>query len=326
MKTDEDIARMKSCMNMPLHSSRIAPPRTTSLRRHTSNLSPKSTGSHSPKHTPLHSPRRSTERQPSLRRAPSNTFHLNTESSLRRTQENNGSITPTHSTKPKKHGKKGKKGGKRKNSSGEGATTADEWEDEDDNISVVGTGGEKHSSFGLAGSFKSLVGSVKSAVFGTSLPLKGSSSGITTTVSTTRKEEYSQNILEEELGDAGDKPQEEHTHKSKMGETAITTAPSTTTVTTTVPIITTTNSAEQCSENKEGELAAVRERVKPTRRTFQLGSFLSALTTGGGIAATALGSLMKGWGTSTAGAVGTTTTNATTMMNNSGSNKIVPME
>ena len=194
MKTDEDIARMKSCMNMPLHSSRIAPPRTTSLRRHTSNLSPKSTGSHSPKHTPLHLPRRSTERQPSLRRAPSNTFHLNTESSLRRTQENNGSITPTHSTKPKKHGKKGKKGGKRKNSSensiavdGEGTTTADgEWEDEADNISVVGTGGEKHSSFGLAGSFKSLVGSVKSAVFGTSLPLKGSGSGITT-VSTTGK-------------------------------------------------------------------------------------------------------------------------------------------
>ena len=177
---------MKSCMNMPLHSSRIAPPRTTSLTRNTSNLSPKSTGSHSPKHTPLHLPRRSTERQPSLRGAPSNTFHLNTESSLRRTQENNGSITPTHSTKPKKHGKKGKKGGKRKNSSGEGATTADEWEDEDDNISVVGTGGEKHSSFGLAGSFKSLVGSVKSAVFGTSLPLKGSGSGITT-VSTTGK-------------------------------------------------------------------------------------------------------------------------------------------
>ena len=340
MKTEADIARMKSCMgNSSPSAAAVAHStvatgtgaKTTTLTspKHAHNLSPtgKSTTptSQSPKQTPAHSPRRSLDRQPSLRRAPSSTLHMNTESSMRRAQENNGANSPAHSTKPKKHGKKGRKGAKRKNSTQnsvsaeDGTTTADgEWEDEEDQEN----GGEQASSFGLIGSFKSMVGSVKSALFG----VRGSGS-----ITTGSKEaEYSPNIQVEgeeqrrkERQTAGDKPLETGALNKQLID--CTTAPSSPTssyATTMVPTSTTvvaTTPAEQHrkGKEKEEEVTTVRERVKPTRRTSQLGSFLSAIATGG-MVATALGSIMKGWGT---GSTAATTT--TTVSNN---NKIVPVE
>ena len=330
MKTEEDIARMKSCMGnyspiavaeLAAHTTVTTATTTAKTTKHTYHLSPigKSTTPtfQSPKQTPSHSP--------SLRRAPSNTLHMNTESSMRRAQENIGSNAPVHSTKPKKHGKKGKKRAKRKNSPQnsvsveDGTTTADgEWEEEEDQES----GGEKESSFGLIGSFKSMVGSVKSALFG----VRGSGS-----ITTGSKEaEYSPNIQVEgeeqrrkERQTAGDKPLETGALNKQLID--CTTAPSSPTssyATTMVPTSTTvvaTTPAEQHrkGKEKEEEVTTVRERVKPTRRTSQLGSFLSAIATGG-MVATALGSIMKGWGT---GSTAATTT--TTVSNN---NKIVPVE
>ena len=338
MKTEADIARMKSCMgNSSPSAAAVAHStvatgtgaKTTTLTspKHAHNLSPtgKSTTptSQSPKQTPAHSPRRSLDRQPSLRRAPSSTLHMNTESSMRRAQENNGANSPAHSTKPKKHGKKGRKGAKRKNSTQnsvsaeDGTTTADgEWEDEEDQEN----GGEQASSFGLIGSFKSMVGSVKSALFGA----RGSGSGSITTGS--KEAEYSQNIQEEgeeqrgkERQTAGDKPLETGALRSQLGDrTPPPTSPSATLATTT-PVITATtvptSAGLHCTvnEEKEEEVSTVRDRVKPTRRTSQLGSFLSAVATGG-MVATALGSIMKGWGT------GSTAATA------SSNNKIVPTD
>ena len=324
MKTEEDISRMKSCMGNSSPSAAAAVAHctvatgtgTTTTTPLTSpklvhNLSPtgKSTTptSHSPKQTPVHSPRRSLDRQHSLRRAPSNTLYMNTESSFRRAQENNGANTPTHTAKPKKHFKKGKKGAKRKNSTQnnvsaeDGTTTADgEWEEEEDEEH----GGENASSFALIGSFKSMVGSVKSALFGA----RGSGS-----ITTGSKEtEYSQNIQEEgeeqggkERQTAGDKPL-----RSQLGErTSPPTSPSATQATTAAVITTTTittPAGQHCTvkDGKEEESTTVRDQVKPTRRTSQLGPFLSTLT-----------SFVKGWGT------GSST--ATTAKSN---NKIVPTD
>ena len=199
MKTENELTNMKECMGMKNNISQLNTPCRTP-RRHTSRRSFETTPGHSPRrNSQCPSP------MASRRSSVNSTLFLPTESSQRRLQENNDSITPTSSssrrnstdnttninynetkrkkskaTSPTKKLVKKAKTPKNSNKSNgnfsrvlststdDAATDIDRdnaVEVEEEKEELVGT--SIRGSFGISGSFKSVLGSVKAALFGT---------------------------------------------------------------------------------------------------------------------------------------------------------------